>query len=129
MPATKAIKLISGKLNSFDLNLGKSTVASVTGGTSFMKKMVKALTLNIKCVTIMLFIFVIDVFFTKNKGDAHDYDYNPVGGDMEAVDSNQTNSDNENVTKVLDELQTVLAVSKDSIPLLKLNIKNLLQKY
>ena len=38
MPASKAIELITKKLDSFGLNLDKDIVASVTDGASLMKK-------------------------------------------------------------------------------------------
>ena len=101
MPATKAIKLISDKLNSFDLNLDKDIVASVTDGASLMKK-----------------------FFQVTK-PRHQICYNQavhlcVIGNMEAVGSDQGDSDDVNKTGVGDDVQTVLAVSVDFIPLLKL---------
>ena len=56
--------------------------------------------------------YVIDVLFIKNKVDAHDYDYNPVNGEMEAVDYDQGDSDDEDGTELVMMFKLFLQLAK-----------------
>ena len=110
MPASKAIELITKKLDSFGLDFDRDIVASVTDGACLMKKIgYDSKPEHQMCYNHAIHLCVIDVLFKKNNATLPNHNFvNEDGNTIEAVnhdDDNDNEEEDENPIKYVQNIQ------------------------
>ena len=120
IPTSKAIDLITKKLDSFCLSLDKDIVASVTDGASLMQKIGYVTKPEHQmCYNHAIHLCVIDVLFKKNNAALPNNNFVNEGGDtIEAVNHDDDDDNEEEDENPIEYIQNIQISTEGLVPIL-----------